>query len=347
MLVDDVTIKLSGGNGGPGIVGFNRTKGNTGPTGGNGGPGGDVILEGISDISALLQFRFNKDFKGEDGKQGTTRLRDGTRGEDLILKIPTGTVITNLDTGWTHELTKEGEHVMVAKGGYRGRGNFHFRASTNTTPMEAETGELGESFTFRLELKMIADVGLIGIPNAGKSSLLNELTGAHSKIGNYAFTTLEPHLGAYYGLILADVPGLIEGSSEGRGLGDRFLRHIERTRVLFHLVSAESDDVVRDYKIVRQELQAYNPALTKKEEYVFLTKVDLVDGKDAEAKLRLLKKMNKNALALSVIEDKRMRAVKDILNTFLKEKKVAPPGTTLGFSEAGVPAKKISAVDDK
>ncbi|MBI5456372.1 GTPase ObgE [Candidatus Kaiserbacteria bacterium] len=322
MLVDDVTIKLSGGKGGRGMVGFNKTKGNLGPTGGNGGPGGDVILEGISDISALLQFRYKKDFAAENGHQGTTRLRDGTRGEDLILKVPTGTVVMNLDTGDAHEITKEGEQLTVAKGGYRGRGNFHFRASTNTTPMESEAGEAGESFSFRLELKMIADVGLVGLPNAGKSSLLNELTGAHSKIGNYAFTTLEPHLGAYYGLILADVPGLIEGSSEGKGLGDKFLRHIERTRVIFHLVSAESDDVLRDYKIIRTELEAYNPALSKKDEYVFLTKVDLIDPKDAEKKLKSLKKLNKKSIMLSVIEDVKLDEVKKILNELSKDKKI-------------------------
>jgi GTP-binding protein len=321
MLVDDVTIRLEGGAGGPGIVGFNKTKGNIGPTGGNGGPGGDVILEGVSDISALLQFRYNKEFKAGDGGQGTTRLRDGARGDDLVLKVPTGTVITNLDTGWTHELTKEGERVIVAKGGYRGRGNYHFRASTNTTPMEAEEGQPGESFSFRLELKMIADVGLIGLPNAGKSSLLNALTGAHSKIGNYAFTTLEPHLGSYYGLILADVPGLIEGASEGKGLGDKFLRHIERTRVLFHLVSVESDDVARDYTIIRNELAAYSAELAKKKEYVFLTKIDIADEKDVKAKLATLKKLNKNSLPLTVLDDESLEQVKARLNEIREEKK--------------------------
>ena len=210
--------------------------------------------------------------------------------------------------------------MVVAKGGHRGRGNFHFRASTNTTPLEAEAGAMGESFSFRLELKMIADVGIIGLPNAGKSSLLNELTGAHSKIGNYAFTTLEPHLGAYYGLILADVPGLIEGSSEGRGLGDKFLRHIERTRVLFHLVSAESEDVAMDYDIIRGELKAYNPMLAKKKEYVFLTKVDLLAPKEVETKLKLLGKLNKNTITLSVIDDKSLDGVKNILNTMSREK---------------------------
>lgn len=314
MLIDDVTVTLSGGDGGSGIVGFAKTKGNQGPTGGNGGPGGDLYLEGVADISALRQFQFNKVFKAGDGGQGTTRLNDGPRGEDLILKVPTGTVVTNLSTGEKHEITKAGERVMLAHGGYRGRGNFHFRASTNTTPQEFEKGQPGESFEFRLELKMIADVGLVGLPNAGKSSLLNALTSAHSKIGNYAFTTLEPHLGAYYGLILADVPGLIEGASEGKGLGDKFLRHIERTRQIFHLVSAESDDVVRDYRIIRDELAKYNPELVKKDEQLILSKADMVPPADVAAKLKQLKKLNKNAIALSVIDDKSLKQVQGILN---------------------------------
>ncbi|MEK7155595.1 MAG: GTPase ObgE [Patescibacteria group bacterium] len=314
MLIDDVQVQLSGGNGGHGVVGFNKTKGNTGPTGGNGGPGGDLYVEGVSDLSELQQLRYNKEFKAQDGAAGNARLLDGKRGDDLVLKVPTGTVVTNLDTGDAHEITKVGEQLLVAHGGYRGRGNFHFRAATNTTPLESEQGKPGESFNFRLELKMIADVGLVGLPNAGKSSLLNALTGAHSKIGNYAFTTLEPHLGAYYGLILADLPGLIEGASEGKGLGDKFLRHVERTKEIFHLVSAESDDVVRDYNIIRAELEAFNPELTKKPEQLFLAKVDMVPEDEVADKLKKLKKLNKNATAISVIDDARMEQVKKILN---------------------------------
>ena len=320
MLIDDVTITLSGGDGGPGVVGFNRTKGSLGPTGGNGGQGGDVVLEATPDLTALLQFRYKKDFKTPNGKSGTARLRDGERGADLTLKVPIGTVITNLDNAWTHEFTKVGENVVVAKGGYRGRGNFHFRASTNTSPRESEQGQLGEQFRFRLELKMIADIGLIGLPNSGKSSLLNALTGAHSKVGNYPFTTLEPHLGAYFGLILTDIPGLIKGASEGRGLGTKFLRHIERTRSLFHLVSAESEDVLRDYHIIRNELNTYNPELIKKKEHLFLSKMDLVSPEDVKAKLHVLKKVNKTARAISVIDDESLKVLKATVNKIREEK---------------------------
>ena len=320
MLVDDVTIRVAGGHGGPGIVGFNRTKGNLGPTGGNGGEGGDVILEGVNDIGALLQFRYNKDFAAGNGGQGTTRLRDGARGDNLILKVPLGTVATNIDTGAQHEITTVGEQIILARGGYRGRGNFRFKGSTNTSPLEMEEGKEGESFTYRLELKMIADVGLVGLPNAGKSSLLNAVTSAHSKIGSYAFTTLEPHLGAYYGLILADVPGLIEGASEGKGLGVKFLRHIERTACIFHLVSAESGDVVRDYDIVRGELEAYNPALLKKKEYLFLSKCDMVDEDQQKVALKALKKRNPSVVPLSVIDDTRLEFIHQVLRELLAAK---------------------------
>ncbi len=320
MLIDDVTVRLKGGNGGPGIVGFNRTKGNLGPTGGNGGEGGDVLLEGVNDISALLQFRFKKEFEADAGGPGTTRLRDGAHGDDLVLKVPVGTVVTNLDTGSVHELTREGEQIIVARGGYRGRGNFRFKASTNTSPTESEVGKEGEAFSFRLELKMIADAGLVGLPNAGKSSLLNALTGAHSKVGAYAFTTLEPHLGAYYGLILADVPGLIEGAAEGKGLGDKFLRHIERTRAIFHLISAESEDVLADYHTIRAELAAYNPLLSEKKEYILLTKTDVRDAPWVTKTVKTLQKVNKDVLAISVIDDATMEPLKRLLNRIKDER---------------------------
>jgi GTP-binding protein len=205
----------------------------------------------------------------------------------------------------------------LAKGGRGGRGNAAFKSSRNTSPTEKEEGKPGEKKTFRFELKMIADVGFVGLPNVGKSTLLNLLTNASSKVANYQFTTLEPHLGVYYSLILADIPGLVEGASEGKGLGIKFLKHIERTRVLFHFVSAKSDDVVRDYKTIRKELQTYNKELLKKDEYVFLSQADEVSESVREKKLKNLKKAAKNAKSiemLSVLEEESVKKVKKTLN---------------------------------
>src|SRR3989339_898660 len=243
MLIDDITIKISAGKGGNGVVAFNKSKMAIGPVGGNGGNGGSVYVEGVSDLSALNQFRFKKDVKAKDGEDGRGQFVDGKGGSDIVLKAPIGTVIHNLTIGAQQEILKIGEKILVAKGGRGGKGNFLFRSSTNTTPKEFEFGHEGQGFTLNFELKLIADVGFVGLPNAGKSSMLNELTNAKSKVANYPFTTLEPNLGAYYELILADIPGIIEGSSSGRGLGIKFLRHVERTKILFHLISAESEDL--------------------------------------------------------------------------------------------------------
>ncbi|MBX4190376.1 GTPase ObgE, partial [Candidatus Parcubacteria bacterium] len=240
MLIDDITIKVVAGKGGDGTVAFNKNMMSLGPTGATGGHGGDVYVEGISDLGALTRLRNAKVFKAGDGEVGGRQYNDGPDGEDLIIKVPVGTVIHNLDLKTDQEITKIGEKIQIARGGRGGKGNFHFRSSTNTSPRQFKEGLPGEKYQVRLELKLIADVGLIGLPNAGKSSLLNELTRANSKVANYPFTTLEPHLGVYYDLILADIPGIIEGASEGKGLGIKFLRHVERTKVLFHLISSET-----------------------------------------------------------------------------------------------------------
>ncbi len=320
MLIDDITIQIIGGKGGDGSVGFSRTKMALGPTGANGGKGGDVFVEGVSDLSALQQFRYTKEAKAQDGEVGTKKLRDGAAGVDFIVRVPVGTVLHNLDTSETKEITKIGERILAVKGGHGGKGNYMFRSPTNTSPRESTKGRAGESHSFRLELKMIADVGLIGLPNAGKTSLLNALTAAAAKVGNYAFTTLEPNLGAYYTLILADIPGLIEGASVGKGLGTKFLRHIERTRTLFHLISAETTDVVRDYEIIRNELAAYSSALATKPEHVFLSKSDMVAPDAVQEMLTILAKGNITAAAITVLDETGLFPVKKVLDEIAREK---------------------------
>ena len=320
MLLDDVTIRLEAGGGGKGAVAFSKVKLALGPTGGDGGNGASIFFEGLPDINALLFYASRQTIRAEKGRDGRGKFLDGRRGEDMILKVPTGTTITNTQTGYAREITKVGERILAVGGGNGGRGNFKFRSAINTTPKESEEGTAGDIAEFRLELRLIADVGLIGLPNAGKSSLLNELTNAKSKVANYAFTTLEAHLGAYYELIIADIPGLIEGASEGKGLGVKFLKHVERTKILFHLVSAESEDAIQDYKTVRKELESYNTKLAEKEEHIFITKSDMVSPETTEAILKKFKKLKKDATAISILDEKSMSEVKKILNAIKSEK---------------------------
>ena len=242
-------------------------------------------------MNALNRFRNEKEFSAQNGENGKGQNNDGKTGTDVVLNVPVGTIVHNLTNGSETEIVKIGDKVMIAKGGHGGKGNYHFRSAVNTSPTQFKEGTPGEEFELRLELKMIADVGFIGLPNAGKSSLLNELTKAKSKVANYPFTTLEPNLGAYYELILADIPGLIEGAATGKGLGIKFLRHVERTKTLFHFVSAESESPVKDYRVIRKELKKYSPALIKKFEYVFLTKSDLAGPNDLKKKIAMLKKL--------------------------------------------------------
>jgi GTP-binding protein len=320
MLIDDVTTRVAAGDGGKGAVAFNRNMMALGPVGGAGGHGGNVIAVGVSDMSALNQFRFKKEFVAENGREGRGQLRDGHDGADLILRLPVGTVAHNLTTGEDVSIEHVGERVVLAKGGLGGRGNFYFRSAHNTSPKNFQPGLSGEKFAFRFELKLIADVGFVGLPNAGKSSMLNELTNARTKVANYPFTTLEPNLGVYYELILADIPGLIEGSSTGKGLGTKFLRHIERTRILFHFVSSESLDPERDYKTIRRELGMYNKQLLKKPEYLFLSKSDLLEKTELKEKLEILKKLNPTAIAISIADEASTEKVRKILNKIIEEK---------------------------
>ncbi|MBI2278520.1 MAG: GTPase ObgE [Candidatus Brennerbacteria bacterium] len=314
MFIDDVTIRVFAGKGGKGAVAFNKNLMSLGPAGGSGGKGGSVYAEGVSNLSALQQFRYEKSIQAEHGMEGRGQFRDGHDGKDLTLKVPVGTVIHNLTEESTVEITKIGERILLAKGGNGGKGNFHFRSPRLTTPKRFQPGLPGEAFQFRLELKLTADIGFVGFPNVGKSSLLNELTNAKSKVANYPFTTLEPNLGAYYELILADIPGLIEGSSRGKGLGIKFLRHIERTRILFHFISAESPSPKKDYNAIRKELGSHNKKLLEKPEYLFLTKSDEASPADLKKKLAVLKKINRQAMAISLYDDESVAAVKKLLN---------------------------------
>ncbi len=320
MLIDDVHIKISAGNGGKGAVAFNSNLKALGPTGASGGKGGDVFAVGVSDVSALKQFRYKKEFGAKDGGVGQGQLRDGRRGDDLVLKLPVGTEVHNLTNGTETSVEKIGERILLARGGIGGRGNFHFRSSRNTSPLQSQGGRPGETFELHLELRLIADIGFVGLPNAGKSSMLNALTNARSKVADYPFTTLEPNLGAYYELTIADIPGLIEGSSSGKGLGTKFLRHIERTRILFHFVSAESGDPKGDYKLVRKELGAHGKELLKKPEYLFLSKSDLADEATRKAKLAVLKKLNPNAATVSVKDALSMKNMEALLNKIKSSK---------------------------
>ena len=320
MLIDDIKIEVTAGHGGNGCSSFNKNLMSLGPAGGSGGNGGNIIFVGVSDLNALGQFRYKKQISAPNGRDGKGQFCDGSNGKDLIVKVPVGTVIHNLDTNEDSEITKVNQEVLIAKGGKGGRGNFQFRSSKNTSPTESEEGKLGEYFNLRLELKLIADIGFVGLPNVGKSSLLNEITNASAKVANYRFTTLEPNLGVHSSLILADIPGLIEGASEGKGLGIKFLRHVERTKILFHFLSAESENLIEDYKTIRKELEKYNPILLKKPEYIFISKTDMVSPEELKNKIKVLKKLSSKIIPISIHDWDSLQKVKELLNKIEKEK---------------------------
>lgn len=323
MLIDDVRIEVIAGKGGNGAVAFNRNKMELGPTGGTGGNGGSVWCVGVADIGALAYWRNRKEAAAEVGEEGHVQYRDGKDGTDFEFSVPVGTVVHNETTGDVQEIIAIGQRIRIARGGKGGRGNFHFRSSLNTSPQQFGRGTPGEHYPIHLTLKLIADIGLIGLPNAGKSSLMNELTRSQQKVANYPFTTLEPGLGAYYELILADIPGLIEGASTGKGLGIKFLQHVERTRELFHLVSAESDNPVRDWQVIRAELGAYSPALLQKSEHVFLSKTDLVDPEIIKKYQKQFSTAGVEVLPLSLHDSDTLEQVHVLLRKSIAAKTVA------------------------
>ncbi len=322
-LTDELKFYAKAGHGGDGVVRWRHEKfiDRGGPNGGDGGWGGNVYLVATRDTNILGTYKkAQKKFIAGNGKDGQGQSKHGANGKDIEIALPIGSVVTNEQTGEVFEILKDDDRFMVLAGGKGGFGNEHFKSSLKVTPMEATPGKEGEEGYFFVELKMIADAGLVGFPNAGKSSLLNILTNAKSKVGNYNFTTLDPHLGVYYGYILADIPGLIEGANEGRGLGSKFLKHISRTNLIVHLVSAENEDPALAYKTIRKELSDYGENLDKKEEIVVLSKSDLIDSKSLDKKIKSLEKVcGKEVLSLSLYDDNSLKALANKLIQELKK----------------------------
>ena len=337
--IDEITIYAEAGAGGNGVVRWHRQKFEPkgGPAGGDAGQGGDFCVRAVRDVHILLKYKAKKSFVASRGEDGGSKSLHGANGEDFILDLPIGSIITNLDSGEKWQLTHEGEKILLLKGGFGGFGNEHFKSSVNTTPFESNVGGPGEKGNFKIELELFADIGFIGLPNAGKSSLLNALTNAEAKVGDYPFTTLDPNLGDLHGYIIADIPGLIEGASEGKGLGVKFLRHIKRTKMIAHLVSFEnlsngSTGMMKSYKEIRKELAKYDKSLSasrrigedglsEKEEIIILTKTDVVDDpKIVAKKIADFKKISKNVFALSLYDDKIVKKFKDSLVKILKKK---------------------------
>ena len=307
--LDQAKIYIRSGDGGAGAVSFRREKFLEfgGPDGGDGGRGGDVWVEAVDGLNTLIDYRYQQHFRGKTGMHGMGRNMTGGKGDDVILKVPVGTQIFEEDNETLIcDITEVGQRYRLAKGGNGGFGNLHFTTSTNRAPRRANPGQEGIERTIWLRLKLIADAGLVGLPNAGKSTFLASVTAAKPKIADYPFTTLHPNLGVARvdgrEFVIADIPGLIEGASEGVGLGDRFLGHVERTRVLLHLVSAQEEDVAKAYKVIRGELEAYEHGLADKAEIVALSQIDTLDPDARKAKVKALKKAcGRDPLLLSAV----------------------------------------------
>ncbi len=343
MFTDQVEIHVRSGRGGDGMVHFHREKfiPRGGPDGGDGGKGGDVVFEVKTTLNTLSAFRQNQKFKAEDGIKGGPSQMSGRAGKDLVIHVPPGTVIFDADSSEIiGDLTQAGQQLKICRGGRGGRGNQHFATSRNQAPRTAEKGEPHEEKRIKLELKLIADLGLIGVPNAGKSTLLTALTNAKPKIAAYPFTTLEPNLGVAEidvntTVVLADIPGLIEGASHGAGLGHDFLRHIQRTRVLIHLLDGLSEDPIADYSQINSELSLFDPNLTKKAQIVALNKIDQPDVQEKLAEIKKqFKKRNVEFMTISALARTNTR---DLLVKAYQKLQDAPP---LEAFEAPMPVYK-------
>lgn len=320
-LVDTITIRASAGRGGDGVVRWLHVKGKEkgGPSGGDGGRGGDVIFRAVRDLGILARYKGRSEFKAEHGEPGGSDSMHGANGAPVIIDVPVGSFITRKSSDEVIELLNDGEEVTVLRGGNGGYGNEHFKSSTHQNPFDSRPGQAGQSDEFRIELKIIADAGIIGLPNAGKSSLLNALTAAKAKIGDYPFTTLEPNLGVLYGYVLADIPGLIEGAAEGRGLGHEFLRHIARTKIVIHCVAGDNEDPEEVYQTVRTELKAHDPELIEKPELVFITKTDTISDARCAEIVKLFKKEGRTVASVSVLDDEQVKKASDTIVQFIQK----------------------------